>query len=207
MKKLNGVNMNQNEVLKVLSHKTIGTFYFPYVNEFKEFQNQKVRHYEKLSAISKLDSLETVAVKPIEFQIKAQIPFSTLAIPVTYKLNNYSQENVELYVPKHENRLLALRQGAEDELTQIDSNLVRNSLSKQNTQEEADETNDIVNNIIPKAISLMEEPPKKEVLEKEGTKIIDLEPSPQLSQPIEYSPMHIFVSFWKISCDPLKKNS
>ena len=83
VKKLNGENLNQNGVLKVLTNKTIGTFYYPYVSEFKELQNQKVRHYEKLSSISKLDSLDLVAARPIEFKVKTPTPFSNLAIPVT----------------------------------------------------------------------------------------------------------------------------
>ena len=42
-KKLKGENLNQNELLKVISAKNMGTFYFPQVVEFKEMQNQRVK--------------------------------------------------------------------------------------------------------------------------------------------------------------------
>lgn len=195
VKQLNGENTNQNEVVKMLSTKSMGTCYFPYVNEFKEFQNQKVRHYEKLSSISQLDSLDTVAVRHIEFSIKAQIPYSTLAIPVTYKLNTYNQANSNFYVSKHENRLLALRQGAEDELTQIDANLIRVSSDPDQKLESEVPLN--INNIAPKEEDVIRavQIESSTDVNSEGTKIIDLDPSLQLSEPIEYSPMHIFVSF------------
>lgn len=167
---MSGQSLNQNEELKQISLKSIGTYYFPSVSEFKEFQNQKVRHYEKLNSISKLDSLGPVAVKSIDFHLKAQIPFVNLAVPVCYKLNNYKQMDENNYVPIHEKRLMSLRKGAEDELTQIDTSLIKTNKTetKVKIKEEA-----------------------KPV--KESTKIIDLVPLKQLSEPCDYSPMHIFV--------------
>lgn len=195
VKQLNGENTNQNEVVKMLSTKSIGTLYCPFVNEFKELQNQKVRHYEKLSSIAQLNSLDIVAVRHIEFNVKAQIPFSSLAIPVTYKLNAYSQDNSNFYVSKHENRLLALRQGAEDELTQIDANLIKSSCDADH-KPESDLTLNI-NNISPNeddVLRVVQEESSTNA-NNESTKIIDIDPSLQLSEPIEYSSMHIFVSF------------
>lgn len=176
-------------MLKVITSKTIGTYYFPYLNEYKEFQNQKVRHYEKLSSISKLDSLDTVAVRPIEFDVKEKVPFANLAIPVTYKLNKYNQESSSLYVPKHETRLFSLRQGADDELTQIDAGLNKSLVLK------AEESLSVIDTV--SEVKSAELSPSMKSMEfaknKKETKIIDLVPSPQLSEPIDYSPMHIFV--------------
>lgn len=168
-KRLTGQSLNQNEELKQISAKTIGTYYFPQVTEFKEFQNQKSRHYEKLNSISKLDSLGPVATKSIDFNIKAQTPFINLAVPVCYKLNNYKKVDENNYVPIHEKRLMQLRRGAEDELTQIDSNLINKTEPKTKLKESQEKV-------------------------KETTKIIDLVPLKQLSEPCEYPPMHIFVT-------------
>ena len=92
----------------------MGTYYFPCVVEFKEFQNQKARHYEKMNSIAKLDSLGQVAVKSLDFHIKDQIPYIGLAVPVCYKLNNYKKVEENNYVPVQEKRLFTLRKGAED---------------------------------------------------------------------------------------------
>lgn len=118
---MKGQNFDQNEILKCLSSKNIGTYYFPLVKEFKELQNQQARHCEKLSSISKLDSLGPVAVKPIEFQINLPVPYVNLAVPVNYKLNSYKPITENNYVPRHENRVFKLRTGAEDELIQTGS--------------------------------------------------------------------------------------
>ena len=169
--------MNQNEILKVLTSKSIGNFYFPYVSEFKEFQNQKVRHCEKLLSISKLDSLGSVAVKPIEFYVQAQVPYSNLALQMNYKLNSYKKDPINKFVSKHETRLFSLRKGAEDELTQIDKSLLKISKPLKKAGFLSDKKVDILSGV------------------SNETQIIDLIPSPQLSKPIEYSPMHIFVNF------------
>ena len=47
-KKLKGENLNQNELLKVISAKNMGTYYFPQVVEFREMQNQQVKQKIKL---------------------------------------------------------------------------------------------------------------------------------------------------------------
>ena len=186
VKQLSGESTNQNEVVKSLSSKTMGTFYFPYVTEFKEFQNQKVRHYEKLSSIAQLDSLDTVAARPLEFSVKASIPFASLAIPVTYRLNGYGRgESARAYVARHEGRWLSLRRGAEDELTQIDAGLVERMAPEKEEEEEEEEASQPLDGRVEVAIKDGNEA---------GAKIIDLEPSHQLSEPVEYSPMHIFVS-------------
>lgn len=173
-KRLTGQHSNQNEVIKQISAKTIGTYYFPFVTEFKEFQNQKARHYEKMNSIANLDSLGLVATKSIDFHIKPQIPFINLAVPVCYKLNEYKKVEDNNFVPVFEKRLISLRKGAEDELTQIDSNL-KTSTSEADKQ----------------SLDMKQE--EKEIVH-EKTKIIDLVPLKQLSEPCEYSAMHIFVS-------------
>ena len=96
---------------------------------------------------------------------------------MNYKLNNYKRDIVNTFVSKHETRLFALRKGAEDELTQIDHSLLKiikpQKIAELNWDKKVDIPSGIANE----------------------TQIIDLVPSPQLSKPIEYSPMHIFVNF------------
>ena len=82
------------------------------------------------------------------------------------------------YVPLFEKRLITLRKGAEDELTQIDSNLI----SKQQSSSKTD----------PKVT--VESGKQDEKVHVTKTKIIDLVPLKQLSEPCDYSAMHIFVS-------------
>ncbi len=213
-KRLNGQNLDQNEIIKGISSRNIGSYYFPQVVEFKELQNQKARHCEKLLSISKLDSLGMVAVKPIEFQIKLETPFIDLATPIHYKLNSYKQLTHNNYVARHENRLLKLRTGAEDELTQITTDIVPQppSLATQTPI-----STKISANIQSRDIGLMSSQQTQRNL-KSGTTaiydklssvsnvnndnqkvstttIIDLKPSKKLAIPVDYSPLHIFVRF------------
>jgi len=171
-KRLTGQTINQNEVLKLISMKTMGTYYFPLLTEFKEFQNQKARHYEKMNSIANLDSLGQVAVKSIDFHIKEQIPYINLAVPVCYKLNNYKKCEENNYVPVHEKRLFTLRKGAEDEVTQIDSNVIKANAVNTTTLKKKE---------------------NQETPVKETTKVIDLVPLKELSEPCDYPSMHIFV--------------
>ena len=138
-------------------------------------------------SISKLDSLGAVAVKPVEFHIKAQIPFVDLAVPIWYKLNEYKVENENNYIPKHENRLFRLRTGAEDELTQIDSNMIRPTKDTANKNPAMSaQSKKVTMEKSTKSLSAS-------TGSKPETQIIDLVPSKQLSEPVDYSPMHIFV--------------
>jgi hypothetical protein len=41
-KKLNGDNLDEAQILKSISNKSIGTFFFPHVSEFKGSEDQKV---------------------------------------------------------------------------------------------------------------------------------------------------------------------
>lgn len=125
---MKGKDLNQENELKAMSQKSVGTFFFPQVVEFKEFQNQQARHCEKLQSISKLDSLGPVAVKSIDYEVKLPVPYANLAIPSQYRLNEYKMHVENSYVPKQESRVLKLRVGAEDELTQIDTTVVSNNL-------------------------------------------------------------------------------
>lgn len=133
-KRQRGENVDQNTILKGVSSKHMGTYFFPQVVEFKEFQDQEAKHCEKLTSISKLDSLGCVAVRPLEFQIQSETPYLNLAVPVLYKLNSYKPSLENYFVPKHESRIQKLRVGAEDELTQIDS--VPSAKTKSKTQTE-----------------------------------------------------------------------
>ena len=186
-KKLKGQNLNQNEFLRVITAKTIGTYYFPQVVEFKEMQNQQARHCEKLASISKLDSLGTVATKPIEFQVKSPVPYINLTTPICYKLNLYNELSGTSFVSKFENRISKLRTGAEDELTQIDS-IKKNERVKTNStvRQHAIES---------KAESYKKSPESQSIHSHEDktTAIIDLVPSKHLSEPTEYPAIHIFV--------------
>jgi len=172
-KKLAGESLGQHEVIKMLSNKSLGTHYYPYVADFKHFHSLKARHYEKLSSISRLESLDMVAVRPVDLQVCHQVPFANLAIQVAYQLNCYGKDNCKnVFVPKHDTRFNALRQGAEDELTKIDVGLVQLVLSEPEV-----------------------------AVKEDATKIIDLKPAPELAEPIEYSPMHIFVSLLLVFTD------
>jgi hypothetical protein len=189
--------------------RNIGSYYFPQVVEFKELQNQKARHCEKLLSISKLDSLGMVAVKPIEFQIKLETPFINLATPIHYKLNSYRQLTQNNYVAKHENRLLKLRTGAEDELTQITTDIsppppTITMQTPVSTKISANQSRDMgmmasqqtqrnlkssTTAIYDKLSSVSNNNQKVS-----STTIIDLKPSKKLALPVDYSPLHIFVN-------------
>lgn len=127
-----------------------------------------------------------MAVKPIEFQIQTETPYINLAVAVNYKLNAYKPTYENNYVPKHESRLFKLRTGAEDELTQIDSipiAPVQNSKNPKQFESAAHST--------PTDLKTFRPITSNDV---KPTQIIDLVPSKQLSEPVEYSPMHIFVN-------------
>ena len=155
----------------------------------------KARHCEKLSSISKLDSLGMVAVKPIEFRITSPIPYINLATPVLYKLNSYKTLNESQYVSKFENRLSKLRTGAEDELTQMDATLIEEEITNRNVEiysvplkEELTHAHHLATTSTSnKQNTISDETSIK------NKKIIDLIPSKKLSEPSEYSAMHIFV--------------
>lgn len=134
VRRLRGENVDQNAILKIVSNKHMGTYFFPQLIEFKEFQNQQARHFEKLSSISKLDSLGSVAVRPLEFQVKTDTPYLNLAIPILYKLNSYKPSLDNFFVPKHESRIKNLRIGAEDETTQLDSTSPDNTTENSSPQ-------------------------------------------------------------------------
>jgi len=102
-----------------------------------------------------------VAVRPVELAVQRRVACAGLAIPVGYKLNGYGAERGAGFVAKHEVRL---RQGAEDELTQIDAGV----MNKEEVEVSASAG-------------------------ESSTRIIDLVPAGQLSEPADYSPMHIFV--------------
>ena len=116
---MKGKDLNQENELKAMSQKSVGTFFFPQVAEFKEFQNQQARHCEKLQSISKLDSLGAVAVKSIDYEVKLPVPYANLAIASQYRLNEYKMQVENSYVPKQESRMIRLRVGAEEEMTKI----------------------------------------------------------------------------------------
>jgi hypothetical protein len=189
----------------------MGSYYFPQVVEFKELQNQKARHCEKLLSISKLDSLGMVAVKPIEFQIKLETPFINLATPINYKLNSYKQLTHNNYVARHENRLLKLRTGAEDELTQITTDIaapppsvtmqtpvltkisVNHDVGLMSSQQTQRNLKSGVTALYDKLSSVSNVNNNQKV---SSTTIIDLKPSKKLALPVDYSPLHIFVKFY-----------
>ena len=138
-----------------------------------------------------MDSLGAVAVKPIEFHIKAQIPFVDLAVPICYKLNEYQIHSENNYIPKYENRLFKLRSGAEDELTQIDAIIIRPNVAiSAKSHTKSNQNVDKSNQMSATTHSTSSSSP----LAKYETQIIDLTPSKQLSEPLDYSPMHIFVN-------------
>ncbi len=139
-----------------------------------------------------MDSLGLVAVKPIEFKIKSPTPFINLATPVLYKLNSYKMIHENQYVSKFENRLSKLRTGADDELTQIDSSLI-NAENKAKKVEEPfkEELKQEKNVQLPMPMTNSENITDESI--NRNKKIIDLIPSKKLSQPSEYSAMHIFV--------------
>jgi hypothetical protein len=105
-----------------------------------------------------------------------------MSVPVNYKLNDYKSFTDNFYVPKFENRIMKLRSGAEDELTQIDSmSIIMPVSNKDKSKKETLSNNESgINN-------------NKKDAEAHFAQIIDLKPSKQLSQPVEYPPIHIFV--------------
>ena len=120
-----------------------------------------------------------VAVKPIEFSIETETPYINLGVPKNYILNNYKYVSDSQYVPKFESRIQKLRKGAEDELIQVDIKANK------------------------KPVAIVEEKLNKDSNEEStlgsektivGPKIIDLEVPSYLTEPIEYPPLHIFVS-------------
>lgn len=157
-------------------------------------QNQQARHCEKLSSISKLDSLSTVAVKPIEFQVISPVPYINLTTPICYKLNLYNELSGSNFVSKFENRINKLRSGAEDELTQIDSISKKNERAKTNSTVRATDNKSNHSNkteSYQKSANLSE----NQSVHSHETAIIDLTPAKNLSEPTEYPPIHIFVCF------------
>lgn len=151
-------------------------------------------------SISKLDSLGLVAVKPIEFQIKLETPFINLATPIVYKLNSYKQLTQNNYIAKHENRLLKLRTGAEDELTQITTDIAPppESIIFQTPVSSA-----VINQV--RDVGLMPSQQTQRNISSisnnqkaSTTTIIDLKPSKKLSLPVDYSPFHIFVRLFLV---------
>jgi hypothetical protein len=128
-----------------------------------------------------LDALGYVAVRPIEFTLNTQIPYSTLATPQNYKLNDYKPSKNAYYVPKHENRAMKLRTGAADEYmpadfqphTTVQTNKPKTIVNKTRGIKFADLNNQADTSV---------------------PQIIDLSPPAYLAQPIEYPEMTIFVS-------------
>jgi hypothetical protein len=135
-----------------------------------------------------------VAVKPIEFKIKSPTPFINLATPILYKLNSYKMVHDSQYVSKFENRLSKLRTGAEDELTQIDSTLIETEKTSRKVEEPIKEESnqEFRADASPATLNKQNLTDETETSIK-NKKIIDLNPSKKLSQPNEYSSMHIFV--------------
>lgn len=96
------------------------------------------------------------------------------------------------YVSKFENRLSKLRTGADDELTQIDSTLINAENKATKTEEPFKEELKQEKNVqLPMPMTNSEN--ITDELINRNKKIIDLIPSKKLSQPSEYSAMHIFV--------------
>lgn len=195
-KKLKGQKLDDNEEIRAMSAKNIGTYYFPQVAEQRELTNQKARHCEKLQSISKLDSLGQVAVKPIEFQIKTATPYANLNVPVLYKLNEYKPLTENNYVPKYENRVLKLRCGAEDELTKFDSvqyaRLLPAKDADKTFNESVDESKTKSKHVAEPAVETSRAQMAQQA-QPEGPQIIEFKPLKDLHQPFDYPPMHIFV--------------
>jgi hypothetical protein len=182
---MRGDKLDENETLKLVSSQTMGTYYFPQVVEFKELQEQKARHCEKLDSALRLDSLGSVAVKTIDFYVPIEVPYINLAVPVQYKINAYRPLFENNYVPKHEHRLGKLRTGAEDELSQIESAVVETIIKR------------------PSHKSIQSSPAvTTEAKTTEANRIVDLTPAKELHEPIDYPTMHVFVS----SCLKLRED-
>jgi hypothetical protein len=183
-------------MIKLIKSKSMGTYYFPHVTEFKDNHNQTIRHCEKLQSISKLDSLGMVAVKPIEYQVPVEVPFISMAIPVNYKLNAYRPFTDNYYVPKHEGRILKLRMGAEDELTQIDTLSIMPVAAADKHEKHEPHAPKSSRKEAAHKHKVREEP--KVVAQPEATvhqtQIVDLKPSKWLCEHVEYPPIHIFVN-------------
>lgn len=134
----------------------------------------------------KLDSLGTVAVKSLDFDAPAETPYIGLAIPVQYKLNSYNSLIESNYVPKYEQRLQKLRTGAEDELTH-QTTARRTSIQTKTGGEKSNKTD-------PGKQANLEKSQTSKATSEPTTRIFDLVPGKHLTEPIEYPPMHIFVS-------------
>ncbi len=203
-KKQSGENFDQPQMIKLITNKSIGTYYFPHVSEFKDNNNQTIRHCEKLQSISKLDSLGMVAVKPLEYHVPVEVPFISMAIPVNYKLNAYKPFTDNYYVPKHEERVGKLRMGAEDELTQIDTLSIM-PIAAEKPRLEQDEPHAAKSSRKEASFkNKIKEEPKAEKPETavHQTQIVDLRPSKWLCEHVEYPPIHIFVNINLISMKP-----
>ena len=166
-----------------------------------------MRHCEKLQSISKLDSLGTVAVRPLELKLHVEVPFIGLAIPVNYKLNAYRPFTDNHYVPKQESRILKLRMGAEDELTQIDTLSIMPIAERKNETEVIDEIvtkttkeknaapNKSKDEEASKASQSGEDNAQKQKNNANHIQVVDLRPSKSLCKPVDIPPIHIFVRF------------
>ena len=98
------------------------------------------------------------------------------------------------YVSKFENRLSKLRTGAEDELTQIDSTLIETEKTSRKIEEPIkEESNQGIHADASQPTSNNQNLTDETETSIKNKKIIDLTPSKKLSEPNEYSAMHIFV--------------
>lgn len=157
----------------------------------------KARHCEKLESVLKLESLGAVAVKPLDFDVPIETPYIDLAIPVNYKLNAYRPLFDSTYVPKYEQRLQKLRSGAEDELTHQTTTTTTTTAARsmsshsKSTMSTKQQDNQSISVGQPKTVS---ETPSTELADRSAPRIVDLVPGKYLTEPVEYPPMHIFVS-------------
>lgn len=122
----------------------------------------------------------------MEFNVQSEIPYINLAVPVLYKLNFYKPTYENIYVPMHDNRLFKLRNGAEDELTQIDS--INNKLA---TSKEKEDLSHVKSSSF--KIKDVKSFRASTSLENVLSQIIDLKPAKQLVEPLDNNPLHIFV--------------
>lgn len=123
-----------------------------------------------------------VAVKSIDFQMPTETPFLNLAVPIQYKLNSYKDLAENNYIPRHENRIMKLRTGAEDELSQVSSSFSSKLIAFKDSQQG-----------FKKNVNRGEEDASKSESQT-TTSIIDISPGKNLSEPVDYPPLHIFVS-------------
>ena len=181
----------QNDSVKGLSVKSIGSYYFPQVNEYRELQNQQARYCEKLSSITKLDSLGLVAVKSIDFQVPHKIAFVAPATPVHYKLNAYRALSDNNYVTRHETRLHNLRKGAHDELTNDTAPAAPSqTVVKIAALVETASTSSLAH-VAQSSLSKTSETHTANTFVPET---INPKPPDRLVQPANYPPLHIFVT-------------